>query len=326
MLIRDEIEALRGNDAPQRHAQAELALAHQRWRSQANCDAIEAEMQRFGSGEALPKLPLLAALFTPGSPAARNFLDGLTGTLLAELRTHPFGQVPLRHFCDGTLASLLIASVGPVGLVVQAIDGSGLRRRGPFLTASFTPGETWEHVLAGTGEGELLRITGQRPGGGIVLQRSPAILQPGTVNCREGSRESLLHLSIPTTLVLLKLQRRVETGAVAREYRLSDGEQVHQASASLRESRLELAAALLGRMGRSDAAPLLAAMAEERGGASLRWQSLRECIALDSGTGFATLCRIAARADDPLASPAGALRAQLLETYPQLKEVALCPG
>ena len=325
MLIRDEIQALRSNDAPQRHAQAELALTHERWCAGARYQAIEAEMQRYGAGEALDRLPVLADLFTPGSSAARDLLDSLFGVLLAELRARPFGQVPLRHFCNARLASLLIASVGSVGLVVQTIDGAGLRRRDPFLTASFPPGETWEHVLAGTGEAELLEIVGQRPGG-VELQRRPCSLVPGTVNRRDGSRESLMHLSIPTSLVLLKLQRRVEGGAVAREYRLSDGVQLHQAAASLSESRLELAAALLGRMGRSDAAPLLAAMAEEHGGDSLRWQSLRECLALDSRTGFVTLCRIAGRADDPLSGPAGALRAQLLETYPQLKEAAACQG
>ena len=67
-----------------------------------------------------------------------------------------------------------------------------------------------------------------------------------------------------------------------------------------------------------------AAMAEERGGQSLRWQALRECLGLDTALGFATVCRIAAQPDDPLSAPAGALRAQLLETYPQLEEVAEC--
>ena len=96
--------------------------------------------------------------------------------------------------------------------------------------------------------------------------------------------------------------------------------------ATPRESRFELAAALLGRMGRSDAAPLLAAMAEEHGGQSLRWQSLKECLGLDSGAGFAALDRIAAQAGDPLAGPATALRAQLLERYPQLAGAVPCPA
>ena len=79
-------------------------------------------------------------------------------------------------------------------------------------------------------------------------------------------------------------------------------------------------------MGRSDAAPLLAAMAEEQGGTGMRWQALRECLGLDSALGFAALRTIAQRSGDPLAVPAGALAAQLLEQYPELAGVDRCPA
>jgi len=213
--------------------------------------------------------------------------------------------------------------VGPRALLAKAMDGGGLRRRAPPQSVSFAPGETWEHVLAGSAEAELVRIRAMRPGA-IDFDKSPCRLSPGTINFREGARESLLLKSVPTTIVTLKLQRRLATRSVTREFRLTDGVQVHQAACSSRESRLELATALLGRMGRTDAAPLLGAMAEEQGGDSLRWQSLRECLGLDTAQGFSALCRIAARVDDPLAASAGALRAQLLETYPQLKELSQC--
>jgi len=78
---------------------------------------------------------------------------------------------------------------------------------------------------------------------------------------------------------------------------------------------------LLGKMGRADAAPLIAGMALEPGSDGLRWQALRECLGLDTLTGFRTLTEMAGRPDDPLANSAGALRAQLIETYPQLAEV-----
>ena len=151
-------------------------------------------------------------------------------------------------------------------------------------------------------------------------------LAAGDVARRNGAHQSLLIDAAETTLVTLKLQRRPASGSVTREFRLADGTLAHQAAGNPRESRFELAAALLGRMGRSDAAPLLAAMAEEHGGQSLRWQSLKECLGLDSGAGFAALSRIAAQADDPLAAPAAALRTQLLTTYPQLAGAVPCPA
>ena len=123
---------------------------------------------------------------------------------------------------------------------------------------------------------------------------------------------------IAGSLVSLKLQRRAAGCGETREYDLADGTLVHQAAGTARDSRLELAATLLGRMGRSDAAPALADLATEPGSASLRWQALRECLGLDTATGFAALCRIAADAADPLAAPAGALRARLVEQHPQL--------
>ena len=41
---------------------------------------------------------------------------------------------------------------------------------------------------------------------------------------------------------------------------------------------------------------------------------------------FAALTALARRSDDPLCGPAGALRAQLIEAYPQLAGVAPCPA
>ena len=135
-----------------------------------------------------------------------------------------------------------------------------------------------------------------------------------------------IYQRVPGALVLLRLQRGDGSSDPSCEYALDDGRLLHQAAASPRDSRLELAVSLLGRMGRSDAVPLLASMAEESGTPHLRWQALRECLALDSGAGFAALSTIARRSADPLAVPAGALRAQLLETYPQLAEVPICPA
>jgi hypothetical protein len=77
-------------------------------------------------------------------------------------------------------------------------------------------------------------------------------------------------------------------------------------------------------MGRSDAAPLAAEIAEGKGGDALRWQALRECIALDTLTGVRALHTLAANPADSLSGPAEALRAQLVSAYPQLAELAPC--
>lgn len=326
MLIRPELQALRSNDAPQRRAQNRLGEALAAWRVTPMVAAAEQELVRFAGGSALEDLPVLSALFAAGDQAAGRFCARLLGVFLAELAREPLGQSPLRHFTDNTVSAITIARHGTTALVLQAIDGSGLARRGDPESASFAPCETWEHVLAGEASAEAICIAGSEAGG-VRLERRPQHLAPGTVLHRTGTREVLMLHAIPSTLVTLKLQRRIGgDGCAAHEYALADGTLLHQAAGSPRESRLELCAALLGRMQRSDAAPLLAAMAEENGGPSLRWQSLRECLALDSGAGFGALSRIARRRDDPLGQPASALRDQLIETYPQLLEVDPCPA
>jgi hypothetical protein len=62
----------------------------------------------------------------------------------------------------------------------------------------------------------------------------------------------------------------------------------------------------------------MAAIARGPGDDSLRWQALRECLALDTAHGFRALAAVARTAGDSLAATAGALRAQLVEAHPQL--------
>jgi hypothetical protein len=321
MKLRPELQALRCDDAPQRLVQARLAEATLGWAQASGLAKAEAELARLSAGAELEDLPTLAGLFTPGDPAARDLVEGLVEVQAAQLRDQPLGQVTLRHSIDEATSVLSLARSGTAALTLQAVDGAALARRERVQTAGFSPTETWSRVIAGKADAEIVRIVSERPGG-AELRCEPVQLMPETISHRLGASEVLQLRSIPTSLVTLTLQRRIGEGAVRREFLLSDGTLVHQAAGSPRDSRIELSLALLGRMGRSDAAPLLAVMAEEEAALSLRWQALRECLGLDTATGFATLERIARREADPLAAAAGALRAQLLETYPQLADVA----
>jgi len=235
-------------------------------------------------------------------------------------------HVPLRHFTNDLITSLLLARCGDVSLSLEAVDGTALPRISPPASVSFSPSQTWERVLAGSAEIERITLAAVHPAGVATLTRQPEHVRAGMVIHRDGASEALVLRAAPRSLITLKLQRGAAPGEVACEYALADGRPLCRAAAHPRDSRFELAAALLGRMGRRDAAPLLAELANEPGSASLRWQALRECLGLDTAIGFAALCRLAGRDGDPLAAPAAALQAQLVADHPQLAGIVPCPA
>lgn len=317
MIVRPELKALRSNDAPQRLTQARLGAALNRWRSGPAVATATDELARFGSGIPLDDLPLLASLFSPREGTAPHFVQELMSVFLSEMAADPLAQIPLRASSDDLRTSIQLIRSGATALTLQAIDGTRLARRPAPVSASFSASETWEYVLAGTAEADRVILTPQGANR-AAIRREALLLAPGHILHRFGTREVLQYREMPGWLVTLKLQRRDGSAQVAREHLLESGELVHQSAGSPRDSRLELTAALLARMGRTDAAPLLSAMAEEQAAPSLRWQVLRECLGLDAGTGFAALCRIAGDPGDALAAPAAALRRQLLNAHPAL--------
>lgn len=320
MIIRSELQALRVDDRPQRQAQADLTRIMAGWRASPLGSGLERSIQAYAQGEQLEHLPPFARLFAPGDPAARRLADEFIGKFAGVLRANPWGQVPVPCKLDDTAATIVLAAAGNAALVLQAIDGSGLRSRPAALTVSFSPGETHDHILSGTATARRIELAAEDENRAELVS-TPCEFGVGSVARRDGSRQALLIETVSSTLIILRLQRRPASGSVTREFNLAGGLLAHQATANPRESRFELAAALLGRMGRSDAAPLLAAMAEERGGQSLRWQALKESISLDTAEGFAALTRIASCASDELGAPAAALHAQLVATYPELAEL-----
>lgn len=322
MHLHPELRALRDDDRPQRASQQALGAALAAWRAEPAPQRLDAELAHFAQGGPLEDFPLLATLFEPGDPGAASFARDLVDRFATVLAAAPLGHVPLRHFTDGTVSTLMLARAGEASLALAAVDGPRLGLRPAQVSVSFAPCAAWDHVLAGEAAAELV-ARGELTRDAATLTRTPLQLRPGTVIARDGACEALVVRAVSGCLVSLRLQRR-RAADVTHEFSLVDGTLLHQAAGTARDSRLELTAALLGRMGRGDAAPLLGAMAQESGGAARRWQALRECLGLDTREGFLTLSAIARSPRDPLAVPAGALRAQLIEQHPQLAGIEPC--
>jgi hypothetical protein len=321
MIIHPDLRALRDDDTPQVIAQDATVARLSEWRKKPHVTDVLAAVKAFAQGGDLADHPALSRLFEEASDAAAELAGELSSVTAAALADNPLGHAPFRHFTDDTIATLQIARSGFVTLSLVAIDGSGLAKRPPATTADFSPSQVWERVLAGQAQAVIVDRGETRPDRADLCV-SGTSLHAGSLVVRDARSRHMRLDRVDGCLVSLRLQRRLPDAGPTREYALSDGKLVHQAAGTPQDSRIELMMALLGRMKRTDAAPLLAQIASEPGSSALRWQAIRECLALDTAAGFGALSEVARSADDELAASAGALRSQLVEAYPQLKEIA----
>jgi len=311
MRIDPAIAAMRRNPALQRRAQAAMIAAGDEWRREPQVLAMLADLERFGAGEQLAECPALDAIFTLAAvPDA--LLAALCRRLAGVLEREPFGHPPFRHGFDGKVSTLMLARAGRAQLILQAREPGRL----DHVSASYSAALRYEAVLAGSGHARVARA-GSAPGD-VTFATENLKLLPGTRLALDLSCEALQMLQVERRLVSLRLHRLDAAPRPSREYSLSDGTLLRQSAGDIRLSRQEMMLAVLGRLERREAAPEMAALAREPGDDSLRWQAVRECLALDTAEGFRALSAIARVAGDSLAGPAGALRAQLIEAHPQL--------
>ena len=315
MRTHPALEVLRGDPAPQHEAALALEAARRDWQARAEVRPWLDQLTSYGAGAALDSLPLLAASATCGQ-AARDLVDPLVRLLCDTLACHPFGLVPLRHQVGGDLVVLELTRTGRAAVTLLVYRP---RAESAAQTVSFTSGDRHEVCLGGQGDAVRVESMAARPGG-VELRRDAMSVSRGWTTRFDNACEAKIVTAVRAPLVIMRLQRDLVDPLPAREYRLDDGMQVHESAADRRDSRRELALALLGSMGRRDALPSMVEAARN-GPAHVRWEAVRQALGLDTGTGFGLLCDIARSPDDPLASAAAALRAQLLEAYPQLAQV-----
>ncbi|MBX7541004.1 hypothetical protein [Qipengyuania sphaerica] len=315
-----QIASLRGDLSPQREAQLALEKVRDEWRHGVFAKA-RADLSAFGQGRALGDCPDLARLLS-SREEAYAILDALFEPMTAALARYPLGQVPMRHQQSNGLAMIQLGRTGRATLTLLTYDA--LEQRPD--TVAFSGSDCHEIVLEGAGDFRFTELLEERDGVAALDQQVRRLVAGETLSC-DARRQVRYIEQVHGRLVMLRLARTDENAQPTRQFSLADGRLVHSASGTREESQREMAMALLGRMGRSDAAPLLAELAME-GGAHIRWQSLRECLALDTATGFGVLSRIAADPADELAAQAGALRAQLVEAYPVLAQLEseACPA
>ena len=291
-----------------------MKCALEAWRSQSGVGDVLAGFENFAQGAALEDCGGLEPLFI-GQGLAEELMQSLITHYARAIALNPLGHPPFRNGFDGRRSTMQLATSGRAQLVLQSCEPGTFQ----CATASYSDNDRFDAVLAGKAQAQILRIHG--PEGKVAFTGEPITLQKGVRLGFDCSAEMLLLESVEKRLVTLRLLRGKERSQPRREYCRETGTLLLRTDASLSSSRREMMAAFLGRTGREDAVPVLSEIALRPGEASLRWQALRECLALDTAQGFLALSIIAGDAQDALVDDACALRAQLLEAHPQLRQL-----
>lgn len=320
MQIDPRIGVLRGDRVAQHVMREAVAAVVGACRRDPVIAPVLTALEAYGAGAALAECPALAELF-PGQGGARAMIAPFVARLVALQRAHPLAQLAFRHQSGDGFHFLQIAGKGRATLGLALHDRRMLHEGGGIAT--FPHADRHEVVLAGAAELGLLATAREGGAEATIVERRRRVAA-GSVLAFPGASHSRIVRRVKGRLLVLRLARIAEAPLPTRQFALPAGRLVHRASGDRRESRHELMLALLGRMGRTDAAPAMAAMTSE-GSDHLRWQALRECLALDTSEGFRALARIADDRADPLAAQAEALRAALVEAHPELRAVEHTP-
>ena len=295
-------------DAPaQAAAQDRVLAARDDWKKMPRVAAILRDCAAYSAGEKLADCERLASLISGEGTVA--FVHDWMDVMLAAWREAPLAQMPFRHSYSGGTGALHLHQEGRVTLALLVMETSA-----PVTptTMAFTDCERHEVVLAGRGRGMAFRKRSDAPPTARALD-----LLPGSRFHGDADNARAI-AALDTPLVLLRLARDPAVPRPTCEIDVATGEVVHRASGTAADGRAELAAALLGAMGRGDAAPALARFACGQGGEGARWQALRHALALDTSAGFTALRDLADRQADPIAADASTLLDRLCTSYPQL--------
>jgi hypothetical protein len=299
-------------------AQAECDAAVAAWLALPMVAEVLAQLAPFDAGEQLGDLPALARI-VGDSRAAQVFADALITPLMAALQDEPLAQVPLSHSARPGMARLRLASHGRSALSLTALSLTAFAPRAASGAASvlFEDCTVHEIVVAGAAQMALFRLDGAR------LTRSEVSCAPGTRLTRSGPNDTRQIIEVSQPLLVLQLTREAAEPAPSREIALDDGRLITAISGSKQTSQQIMALGVLGALAHRPALePMAQVVRNPTAARDLRWEALRQALALDAAFGLALLAALASGPDDgpddELQAPAAALQQQLFATRPDL--------
>ncbi|XBL68212.1 hypothetical protein VO57_008635 [Citromicrobium bathyomarinum] len=235
-----------GDSRAQAAAQDRVLAARAEWQARPQVARVLADCRTLRNTGDFARCGALEALIHGG--AAQEFVAQFIAAMLAAWRDQPLAQLPFRHSYACGQGIVHIHRDGPVTLALVLVERDAARAP---RTIAFSDCDRREVVLAG--QRAAVRYT-RRDGAPPVAKE--VRLAPGTVLTADADNSRAI-AAVDAPLVLLRVAREPAHPRPTREVELATGRIVHRASPSPADGRAELAAALLGAMGRTDAAPML---------------------------------------------------------------------
>ncbi len=293
--------------------------ANRSWSARPEVRQILDEFEKFGQGADIDECDALSRLFKDPSNS-REFAGRISRHVLDMLSDEPLAQPEFGDQADSSSATIQLAKHGRAELSLTCFDARD-ESSDQIQSMGFYDCDRHEIIVAGEAEALFaLYDPSANPAEKVSTWRE-RVSQGHAFHASSGSTfKSKTYTRIAKRVVVLRLVRRPLDPQPAREIRISDGAVLSQSNGSKHASCQEVMMATLGRMGRKDAVPAMSRLARN-GDEHLRWEAIRQCLALDFRVGFDLLCEAATAPNDPLSGIASALRAQLIEAHPQLAEL-----
>ncbi len=313
MHVHPDLAVLRGRPAPQ--PLCEQALAD--WRALPQVEALRCGLAQIAAGAPVAAVPELCGLLDDHA-AARGFVDRLIIPLMDAMRREPLAQLPFDHSAAPGMMRLRLIGEERACLMLTVL---ARRARRVSSSALFEDAAVHEVVVAGAGEAVVHRLTGDRVSSAAVM------LAPGVRLTRDGPATARQMTEITRPLVLLQLCCEPAHPGPSREIAVPDGRVIQIISGSRQASQHMMALGVIGALGyRAGTGAMVQVARDQSRAPDLRWEALRQVLALDAARGLALLAELADDRDDALSVPADALRQRLTATHPELAALQAEPA
>ena len=231
----------------------------------------------------------------------------------------PFAMPPLRIFSGGALGGMILAEVPPITLSLIIRPFNQPAPRDPSVI--FSPGHGLTQIVRSGGarvRRYRVALDDAELAGGFRAASAAPLKDIGEASLTDGDQirvdqqcESFNLIPGTGDLVMLQLFVHEQSRVPMREYDPATGRLIRAAAGGRATSFRQMGLAVLRACGRSDAAPLFAAALADNDFA-MRWQVMRELLALDPEAALPHLGAMAAGDPHPEVREAAAATMELL--------------